>query len=465
MNMTSFGASKLMHLLSAFAIPRLLVTAIILGVLLDLVVLQRTESQDVAFLRQRADQIPLGREIEIRLSSTAVAPPKTCHDLGLEAPNINDDDDSGVESPLSFDDDDDDAISNNKDDATKKEGFSACLIVMDDNHFLIEWLAFHFHSLPLRRLIVAVDPKSQTSPSRIFDRYRTRGFMNITEWTNDEEYFPVQQEQERLRKQFPHDSHNDVVYTKELHDSRQRHFYAKCMETLQHENQTWTALIDSDEYLLMNANVKLEKNRIVPHRNHKTIFSTLNTAAKARSNNHTECENLGPLGQSIEASPCLLLPRLTFGTTPSSTDQISHHVPQGFVGTYFTTLQWRWHGGLDNFKVNRHPKGIIDVSRVQVPLIPEMTVEIHSPVRQYCNNLHTTNSKSSFVVHHYIGSWEQWGFRKDPRRTKHLYDQKTYNQGEEDHIRPWLHGFVNQVGLEMASLLLQGVGKVENEPS
>ena len=38
------------------------------------------------------------------------------------------------------------------------EGFSSCLLIMDDNHYLIEWLAYHYHVLPLRRLIVATDP-------------------------------------------------------------------------------------------------------------------------------------------------------------------------------------------------------------------------------------------------------------------------------------------------------------------
>jgi hypothetical protein len=33
-----------------------------------------------------------------------------------------------------------------------EEGFSSCLLVMDDNPYLIEWLAYHYQSLPLKRL-------------------------------------------------------------------------------------------------------------------------------------------------------------------------------------------------------------------------------------------------------------------------------------------------------------------------
>jgi hypothetical protein len=56
-----------------------------------------------------------------------------------------------------------------------EEGFSACLLVMDDNHYLIEWLVYHYQSLPLKRLIVGVDLRSQTSPTMVLDRYRQRG--------------------------------------------------------------------------------------------------------------------------------------------------------------------------------------------------------------------------------------------------------------------------------------------------
>ena len=56
--------------------------------------------------------------------------------------------------------------------------FSACILIMDDNHYLPEWLAYHYTFLPLRRLIVAVDPNSQTSPKPILDQFQD--LINIT---------------------------------------------------------------------------------------------------------------------------------------------------------------------------------------------------------------------------------------------------------------------------------------------
>jgi hypothetical protein len=56
-------------------------------------------------------------------------------------------------------------------------GFAAWLQVHDDNQFLSEWLAFHSHTLPLRRLIVFNDPRSTISPEPILDRWS--GAMEI----------------------------------------------------------------------------------------------------------------------------------------------------------------------------------------------------------------------------------------------------------------------------------------------
>jgi len=58
--------------------------------------------------------------------------------------------------------------------------FSACLVLKDDNHWLIEWLAYHYHVLPLRDLIVVKDPTSKTSPDKIFQRWKGR--INIETW-------------------------------------------------------------------------------------------------------------------------------------------------------------------------------------------------------------------------------------------------------------------------------------------
>ena len=52
--------------------------------------------------------------------------------------------------------------------------FSACLILKEDNHWLSEWLPYHYQTARLRHLLVIVDPSSRTSPKHIFDRWKVR---------------------------------------------------------------------------------------------------------------------------------------------------------------------------------------------------------------------------------------------------------------------------------------------------
>ena len=70
-----------------------------------------------------------------------------------------------------------------KEDRPLPFSWSACLLIKDNNIILPEWLAYHYTVLPLRRLIVGVDPSSNFDPQPIFDMYATIG-MNITVWKN-----------------------------------------------------------------------------------------------------------------------------------------------------------------------------------------------------------------------------------------------------------------------------------------
>jgi hypothetical protein len=64
------------------------------------------------------------------------------------------------------------------------ESFSACLLIMDENIRFGEWLVYHYYTMPLRNLVLAVDPRSKTSPEEILAKWRP--FMNITIWGDDE---------------------------------------------------------------------------------------------------------------------------------------------------------------------------------------------------------------------------------------------------------------------------------------
>jgi hypothetical protein len=84
-------------------------------------------------------------------------------------------------------------------------GSAFCLLIKDDNSILSEWIAYHYHVFRMRRLIVAVDPESQTSPLEVLKHLGGNGNgngnengnlnnnyfdLNFTLWS-DEDYTPA----------------------------------------------------------------------------------------------------------------------------------------------------------------------------------------------------------------------------------------------------------------------------------
>lgn len=321
--------------------------------------------------------------------------------------------------------------------------FSSCLLTMDDNHFLTEWIAYHYHALPLRRLIVAVDPNSKTSPSYIFDRWR-KYVMTIEEWNDTD--FMTGEEKRKARKGRHSPGTN-------LHRFRQRAFYARCMKTLKKENHSWTLLIDTDEYLTLNS---------YTHQHDVDVERPATMMKFLKEATHNKTINLQP-------SPCIMLPRLSYGGMESTADQISKDIPNGFNGSDFVTQRFRKHGPLR--MLHGMAKTIIDLSRVN-PKHISVHQSPHRPIFQYCPKplLRIKVSQSPLVVRHYVGTFEQFSFRDDARtvdgmKTNQTYAlQKNYTFGQDDAIRPWLKGFVDSMGTIEAMELLEGVGNVSFSP-
>jgi len=46
----------------------------------------------------------------------------------------------------------------------------------------VEWLAFHYFVLPLKSLIVLIDPASKMSPLPIFERWDGRMTIQVADW-------------------------------------------------------------------------------------------------------------------------------------------------------------------------------------------------------------------------------------------------------------------------------------------
>ena len=70
---------------------------------------------------------------------------------------------------------------------TKKDdtkGFAACLLVLEDHMMLTEWIAYHYTTLPLRSLIIGLDPKNTEASietlHKISSLWKNHSKLNIT---------------------------------------------------------------------------------------------------------------------------------------------------------------------------------------------------------------------------------------------------------------------------------------------
>ena len=136
---------------------------------------------------------------------------------------------------------------------TDDDYFSACIMYMDDNHRLEEWLAYHYFLLKLRYVVINVDPRSTSNPQAIVDRWTGKNKiydpqgqnsslldynlnMTIVLW-NDTYYIdPIQYEFEQAK--IYHASGNEKFKkATAYHKHRQPLFYQACTRHLIYERE------------------------------------------------------------------------------------------------------------------------------------------------------------------------------------------------------------------------------------
>jgi hypothetical protein len=310
----------------------------------------------------------------------------------------------------------------NKRKQPSSEFFAACLLVMDDNHFLTEWVAYHYHVLPLRHLIVAVDPRSQTSPQSIIERWNNHSDLNIVTWWKDSDYISNQTELDEAESwvalKFLDDNPSQELIR---HRARQRLFYYHCLQEHRREKRTYTILTDTDEYVTINyATVNNTKSPMVASRmippitTPGSVLQLLQHEHKYHANNSTLIE-----------TPCIQIPRSRFGTFEDdrNSDETSREAAATAAGlsmnaSQFATLRWLYHAAPQNYFQNRISKTVIDVSRITLDSDLRPVDSIHRPLKQYCGQrkLHIRAHDQLLLLHHYLGTWEQYNFRQDARQ-------------------------------------------------
>jgi hypothetical protein len=334
--------------------------------------------------------------------------------------------------------------------------------------------AYHYHVLPLRYLIVAVDPRSKTSPTAIFNRWRAQG-MYIQEWSDrdfwrqDLELKPIADDAELQTK-------------RDRHRGRQKYFYRRCLIELKKVNRTYVTLNDSDEFVVYNhaggdqyeewENKMQERHDAsAVHGNFKRIKPSGNlpppttgqAGAMIKYIRHEKAANL-----EYYQSPCIGIPRLMFGAHESS-DSKALAVHSGSAAdssidvNRLDTLRWRHHAHRNDFVKNALGKVIMDVSLIDIEKSPPF-MSLHRPIKTICKAPWHDDWNSGLRINHYLGSWESYSFRDDSRRggerSREQWEYKATTNEEEtdDNIRPWLDGFVQEHGPDKAKELLDGAG-------
>jgi hypothetical protein len=257
-------------------------------------------------------------------------------------------------------------------------GLAACLLVRDDNHFLPEWLAYHYFVGPLKSLIVAVDPRSTTDPASILNRYQDSP-LNITVWYNDS-YFTKSESKSLQQKR------NLPTYEIIQHRTRQCLFYDRCLREHKEQGRNWTLFIDSDEFVLVNYDV-LRATWTQPR-----LYTPLSIDQYGSVYHTLQQElTLHPTTYKQTSSPCLQVPRLRYGSVEPSDDELELSWPRALLVPTKTALsardllthRWRTHANESDATLNKLSKSIIDLSRINVQNVPKVT-NVHRPIQQYC---------------------------------------------------------------------------------
>lgn len=277
--------------------------------------------------------------------------------------------------------------------------FSACLLVMDDNFRLREWLAYNYHVLPLRHLVIANDKRSKLSPTPILDTFRNELGMDIVEWTDDN--FMT----------LPDLDENATAHaTRERYLIRQRRFLEKCVEHHYHAGHKWTACYDTDEAITISPQSEgVSFQQVTGRSSFEQPGAVLDYIYKSQA--------VGLNVTNIRDYYCQIIPRLLFGSVEVKENMLREAIPEGLDidPLRLDTLRWRKHNRVEE-KRNGLGKPLIDVSQMG-PHLPALVRNPHRMIDQLCGPpFHRYTKFNGLRINHYLGSWEQYSFRDDSRK-------------------------------------------------
>eukprot|EP00980_Cylindrotheca_fusiformis_P016591 scaffold4973_cov135-Cylindrotheca_fusiformis.AAC.9 len=376
------------------------------------------------------------------------------------------------------DDNNDVEIANAEADVNRDNTTTAlCVLIKDDGDILNEWIAYHYHVLNARHLIVAVDPLSETSPEPLLRKWEKLFGMTIEIW-NDEDYMPKfflkgkYDKVESFNIPLPSGVKKDQVTIVNNHVFRQEKFAAHCLLSIKQrlddpqENGKWVALVDSDEYISLNSKAMESKDGKEP-------AVAVPEVPSAGSLLHYLNDFFRVGATSSLSRRCHLMPRILYLPKSHNTKKKQQIIDTSIWNTdRFETLRWEVHRDLT--ETNGYGKAILDVAALTEDhgMFKRARISsIHNPLGERpsgCGKLSSTPdlnklNRYPLVVNHYFGSLERYLGRTDSRRDESIWRKKVALNGTlgDGWILGWLPSFVEDHGLEKVSQVLQEYRQLE----
>ena len=216
----------------------------------------------------------------------------------------------------------------------------------------------------------------------------------------------------------------------------------KCMEHMHQQGRTWTAMWDVDEYIVFNGYNRAVGNVTTPN-DLAEPGCILNYIVQAE-------ENL-----------CYPMMRLEVGTKEDPPTLRNISIPN-LDPLRFDTLRYRYKNVKGMKKVgNGLGKMLHNSKYVEIPVT---VLSPHRPAHMICPPAYGKRvRRSPFIILHYVGSWEAFTFRNDPRSAMLRTAEKWEYRGSlprifEPSTDTWLEGFIQDVGKQRAWKLLRHAG-------
>mmetsp|Transcript_7310 Transcript_7310/g.10430 ORF Transcript_7310/g.10430 Transcript_7310/m.10430 type:complete len:378 (-) Transcript_7310:769-1902(-) len=272
------------------------------------------------------------------------------------------------------------------------EGASACLLVKDAVNELPEWLAYHYHFLPLRYVIVAVDPTSVLNHTGVlskFNRSLNEGKLTVIEWGEKD----IQPEMKTVAvasnvSEMTYDQHK-------VHKKRQNKFISKCVETMKRLNRTWVFMHDVDEFVHVNKEATRMNHGGVGKFPPRSIVQAI--------------ENSGaPLPKKSDF--CFPVPRCRFGAidSPKSSFPDASLTMNGIniQKNRLLTHRFRHHARTGTFVHNLQVKSVVHASNFKGDLtnVYDPHVPFHDDGCNFKSYDDDYYLKSPLIIRHYTGT-------------------------------------------------------------